>query len=527
MLNVLRIAGIAALLSMFNMTPQIPHRLRLLIKDTEKRVFFNREDTFLLQLGNSDTFMLKDWIADSTEPNPMQKSSYFQWVLIDQSTGNTLCNCVGVKTSIRTTDNCRHIDMFQRFIDEKIYDVLQPGDSSAKDEENNSKTVYRNKIGANTLAIFLDQNEPLINSLMIREPGTGDPKCHKCENKTCTHMSGYKHIMKTEPTLRRIKVPKPIKRKTHESISKSPIDFPYSVHLKSRMTELCKQGYYYSVTDLVPKIPKYNPHCKCGNPWDTKPPSSYTSGHLYNERGKTPVKVYYRYTLGYKCECKLFYTGETECIFNFDNYKLAPYDFMMMIHMMFQTTRATFFQVIRALNAKNACVSDSPAMCDTEVQTMYKSFLKLLDFSRKEAFECSKCAKAMTSDENDEIMVFYCDGVQIGSKQDLTDVEEDRTCNVIPGDPHKGGVEPKIRRFAAETARKKLRAWMLAIKSNSSRSVIKRLRESTMEAMEIDIQSSTADPKIPFDRSPILRYLSSIPAKVPEEIREFLEDISK
>lgn len=122
-------------------------------------------------------------------------------------------------------------------------------------------------------------------------------------------------------------------------------------------------------------------------------------------------KIFYRPTHGGECNCRLFYDGQEDLLFNVDNNQLLYYGFLLQyLHIMVEGKNPlAAFQ--RSCERSFSTQSLTKPIKVKLLHQAWNSFARLLDINWSDTFACPLCGPSPK--------VVVCDGTMLGFQKDL------------------------------------------------------------------------------------------------------------
>ena len=229
------------------------------------------------------------------------------------------------------------------------------------------------------------------------------------------------------------------------SMSYNRIPYPLPENLKQKHDDIAA-GLLHFPEHLVPTVSDSRQHCSHKNAWSMKDPieekwveqEGVVIYRTHTVLTKTPSgssrTVYYRPTVDNSCDCKLYYDGLNDLLFNLNNRE------MFDLGCLFQYMHSSIEGKNPLAAAHRAYTRNHEVLSNTTNKMPYKSlrlawngFARLLDIDYNSSFRCQHCG-----DNPDTII---CDATFMGFRKDLLPAfakqqASSRTTTPIVGSKH-------------------------------------------------------------------------------------------
>ena len=226
-------------------------------------------------------------------------------------------------------------------------------------------------------------------------------------------------------------------------------------------------------------------------------------------------KAYYRPALG--CDCKCFYDGLTDLLFNLDNKHIFYYDMLFQYLDLMIEGRNPFVVFYRSSVRSHATVDITHPPTLDKIRSAWYAFARLLDIDWKQTFLCTICGYSPET--------IICDGTLLGFRKDflpsLLSETEEESVPVTYGSKHNDrvfvhstkGRELLLRYSGYSKDRKKLSTHSY-ISANDFKTLVTLLeKDSTALSKLVDqLYKDTGEPVAPF---PYSKFFSELARNSP------------
>jgi len=221
-----------------------------------------------------------------------------------------------------------------------------------------------------------------------------------------------------------------------QATSYQKIPYPLAENLR-QLHSLYESGEKRFPETLIPVF-KPEQRCEHGNHYDNSDPVSsgwVISAEVIIYKYATTIvssnrKAYYRPAIG--CTCKVFYDGQDDLLFNFDNKHFFYYDMLFQyLHLMIEGKNPLAAFHRSSSRCRSILDTHKPPSLKT-LRSAWNAFVRLLDINFSQTFQCPSC-KIYPE-------VIICDGTSIGFRKDLIsatwNVQERDTIPITNGSLH-------------------------------------------------------------------------------------------
>ncbi len=261
-------------------------------------------------------------------------------------------------------------------------------------------------------------------------------RCTACREYECYHITVYKAWMQKEGLTDEFLTQSTDKEVSYDSVTSTKLPYPFTEKMRQCFFEY-ECGVRQLPTNLVPDVPSHT--CPCGNKFDTSDPVSKNwllpkKGMIRKKFFSTECQVYYRPTLNTPCQCRYYYQGDDDLLFNVDNvnvfyvpylfdYLHDSYEARVPLQAHFRSSKRT----VQILSPSNDHVIPYHVM-----HKAFNSFIRKIDFKFQDIFHCPECDQ-----NNDGPDTVIMDGICMGCRKDLTPnfINKDIPTPLIPEVP--------------------------------------------------------------------------------------------
>lgn len=287
------------------------------------------------------------------------------------------------------TEQCLHLQACRKIYGESLDDNVIEEDAVFE------YAVLQNSESSQLYGVFSQESDSY--SIVKKTKCVITCKSVECKERPrkCSHTQALEKIFNMPENPPYIQQPFNHDELEFEAISKKTIVFPF---LHEDRAKFLTRSYGYTYPTQL--YPAFDPElvCQHNNTYDDSkiiPVKVSKKSVIHLPHRDIECTTYYRPTVG-ECDCRQYYDGRDEHLFNLDNIHIFPYTWLLEIKLLMQESSSSIYSCYKAANHLRVFAGDGRQLTNYFYNLLrkgYNSFIRLLGMSYKQLYHCKKCPR--------------------------------------------------------------------------------------------------------------------------------------